>query len=143
MCLTICLKLSQLSLHHKMLKKVPKVADLRSLCSDLGRDSVYSNEMHSGIVTFLQSTYIHKRNVFFKRAFQLKWKIILHYEFMIDINDLLKEFIFLWHFFFQTLFLQFWQRRLLPERSGIFSSLMAFFHMTERAQITMITTVIW
>ena len=33
-----------------MLQKVPKVAVLRSICSDLGRDSVYSNEMHSGHV---------------------------------------------------------------------------------------------
>ena len=30
----------QVSLYHVMLKKVPKVADLRPLCSDLGRDSV-------------------------------------------------------------------------------------------------------
>ena len=30
-----------------MLKKIPKVAVLRSVYSDLGRDYVYSNEMHS------------------------------------------------------------------------------------------------
>ena len=29
-----------------MLKKVPKVAVLPPICSDLGRDSLYSNEMH-------------------------------------------------------------------------------------------------
>ena len=33
-----------------MLKKVPKVAVLRPICSDLGRDSLYSNEMHRGVV---------------------------------------------------------------------------------------------
>ena len=42
-----------MSLHNEMVKKVPKVAVLRSICSDLGQDSVYSNEMHSGISRFL------------------------------------------------------------------------------------------
>ena len=35
-----------------MLKKVPKVAVLLSICSDLGRDSVCSKEMHSAFVAF-------------------------------------------------------------------------------------------
>ena len=38
---------SKASLCDKMLKKVPKVAVLRPICSELGRDFVYSNEMHS------------------------------------------------------------------------------------------------
>ena len=38
-----------------MFKKVPKVAGLRYISSDLGRDSVYSNEMHSEIVTIRNS----------------------------------------------------------------------------------------
>ena len=33
-----------------MLKKVPKVAVLRFTGSDLGRDSVYNNEMSSGLI---------------------------------------------------------------------------------------------
>ena len=36
-------------MQNKMLKKVPKAAVLQSKCSDLERDSLYSNEMHSDI----------------------------------------------------------------------------------------------
>ena len=50
----------RLCLQTKVIKKVPKVAVLWSVCSDLGRDSVYSYEMHSGpmgptVMALLQS----------------------------------------------------------------------------------------
>ena len=35
-----------------MFKKVPKVEGLRYISSDLGRESVYSNEMHSSSLLF-------------------------------------------------------------------------------------------
>ena len=48
-----------------MFKKVPKVAVLRSLCSVLGGDSVYSTEMHSGLrsIALMNSDYFLIRNV--------------------------------------------------------------------------------
>ena len=41
-----------------MLKKVPKVAVLRSICSDVVRDSVYSNEMHSVVPISTSTRYL-------------------------------------------------------------------------------------
>ena len=45
-----CQTILKVSLHNKILKKVPKVVVLRSICFDLERDSVYSNKMHSAFL---------------------------------------------------------------------------------------------
>ena len=57
-----------------MLKKVAQVAVLRSVFSDLGRDSVYNNEMHSA--RFQKKRYDQDYDILkeFVSTYEVLWK---------------------------------------------------------------------
>ena len=84
------------SLQTKMLKKVPKAAVLRYISSDLGRDSVDSNEMHSRAVFpfyyildlllfVLRSVILHSK------AYSLQIFSFLIYKDLLKINEVVLQ----------------------------------------------------